>query len=85
MDKNNDYNILDVTFNSIDQGIVNYKMKCFAFETFAEVELKLYKNYPQYKENDNYFLVNGHLVKRFKTICENRIKTGDIIIIYIKS
>ena len=43
--------------------------------------LLLYDEYPEYKETENYFLVNGNRVKRFKTIKENQIKNGKPIIL----
>ena len=44
--------------------------------TFAEIEEKLYKQYPQYRETNNTFLANGKPVLRFKTIDENKIGNG---------
>ena len=73
------YNINDIiviTFNSID---VNYGIKCLANETFAEVEERLYKKYDNLRETNNMFTVNAKPILRFKKICENNIKDGDII------
>ena len=42
----------------------------------AEIEEKLYKQYPQYRETNNNFLANGTQVLRFKTIAENNIGNG---------
>ena len=41
----------------------------------------MYDEYPELKNNDNYFLVNGRKIKRFLTIDENNIKDGDNILI----
>jgi hypothetical protein len=68
--------IIVITFNSID---VNYGIKCLANETFAEVEEKLYKKYDNLRETNNMFTVNAKPILRFKKICENNIKDGDII------
>ena len=73
------YNINDIiviTFNSSD---VNYRIKCLADETFAEVEEKLYKIYDNLRETNNMFTVNAKPILRFKKIKENNIKDGDII------
>ena len=45
------------------------------------MEEKLYEEFPEYKETDNYFLVNGNKVKRFKTIKENNIKNGKPVVL----
>ena len=70
---NND--IMSVNFISSDQT-VHYSVTCLKTNTFAEVEEKLYKQYPQYRETNNTFLANGMQVLRFKTIDENKIGNG---------
>ena len=75
---NNNFNINDmmcVNFISSDQN-VHYAAACLKTNTFAEVEEKLYKQYPQYRETNNTFLANGMQVLRFKTIDENKIGNG---------
>ena len=67
--------IMCVNFISSDQ-IVHYAATCLKTNTFAEVEEKLYKQYPQYRETNNTFLANGMQVLRFKTIDENKIGNG---------
>jgi len=71
-------NIMVVTFISSDQKI-NYGIKCLKTDTFAEVEEKLYQKYEEYRETNNNFIAKGKLVLRFKKICDNGIKEGDII------
>ena len=67
--------IMSVNFISSDQN-VHYSVTCLKTNTFAEVEEKLYKQYPQYRETNNTFLANGMQVLRFKTIDENKIGNG---------
>ena len=64
-----------VQFISSDKN-VHYATTCLKTNTFAEVEEKLYKQYPQYRETNNTFLANGIQVLRFKTIDENKIGNG---------
>ena len=47
-----------------------------SFYVNDEIEEKLYKQYPQYRETNNSFLANGTQVLRFKTIAENKIGNG---------
>ena len=64
-----------VNFISMDQK-VHFAIACLKKNTFAEVEEKLYQQYPEYRETNNNFIANGKEVLRFKTIEENKIGTG---------
>ena len=76
--KNVNFNdVIVVNFISTYQIINNCGIQCLKSETFAEVEERLYQQYPEFRETNNNFLVRGGLVLRFKKICENNIKTGD--------
>ena len=84
---NNNININDmmcVNFISSDQN-VHYAAACLKTNTFAEVEEKLYKQYPQYRETNNTFLANGMQVLRFKTIDENKIGNGLSVTLIVPS
>ena len=72
--------IRTITIQSADMQL-NANLKCTGNQTFSEIEANLYKLYPQYKETNNIFLCKGSVVKRFKTIDENGIKNGDIILL----
>ena len=72
--------IIAAQFISTDQKIT-YAIPCKNTTPFVRVEEKLYEEYPEYKETDNYFLHNGSVIKRFKTIEENHIKNGKPIIL----
>ena len=61
-----------VNFISSDKTI-HFAASCLKTNTFAEIEEKLYKQYPQYRETNNTFIANGTQVLRFKTIEENKI------------
>ena len=74
--KNVDFDdIMCVNFISSNQN-VHYAASCLKTNTFAEIEEKLYKQYPQYRETNNSFIANGTQVLRFKTIAENKIGNG---------
>ena len=64
-----------VTFISSDQKIM-FGIPCSGNSIFAEIEEKLYKEYPEYRETNNIFLANGKEILRFKTINDNDIGTG---------
>ena len=83
--KNKDEQILlkdmkSVTFISTNQQLC-YSISCSGNETFAEIEEKLYKEYPEYREANNTFLANGKEILQFKTINDNKIGTGKPVIL----
>ena len=73
-----------VHFISTDQN-VHYSIPCIPNNTFAEVEEKLYKQFPEYRETNNQFLANGKEVLRFKTINDNKIGSGFPVTMIIPS
>ena len=76
--------IFSVNFVSMGfQDIVNYSIVCKNTDLFVRLEEKLNNDYPQLKDKETYFLVNGRRIKRFKTIEENQIKGNDIINLFL--
>ena len=67
-----------VQFLSDDRSMI-CGINCLLSDTFAEVEEKLYKIYPEYRETNNSFQVDGRNILRFKTIAENNIQTGHCV------
>ena len=80
----NKNDMMCVNFISMDQN-VHFAVSCLKTNTFAEVEEKLYKQYPQYRETNNSFLAHGSQVLRFKTIAENKIGNELPIILVVQS
>ena len=72
--------VIATLFISADQTLI-YSIACKTSTPFVKVEEKLYDEYPELKNTDNYFLHNGSRIKRFKTIEENNIKSGKPIIL----
>ena len=69
-----------INFISNEQNI-HHTLKCTPNQIFAEVEEKLYQEYPEYRNTDNVYLSNGNKILRFKTIAENKLKNGDTVIL----
>ena len=69
-----------VNFITTDSSLF-YAIPCNGDSTFAEVEEKLYKEYPEYRETNNTFLANGIEILRFKTVNDNKIGTGKPVIL----
>ena len=72
--------MMSVIFNSTKQDI-NYSVICKNTDLFVNIELKLYKEYPQYKENENFFTVGGNKINKYINLEQNKIKDNDIILL----
>ena len=75
----NEDKLMSVIFISSDQKI-HYSVICKSNDKFCHLEKLLYDEYPSYKGN-NYFLANGNMIDKNKTIAENKINNSDIIIL----
>jgi len=72
--------LLSVIFISKDESL-HHSIICKNTEKFSDVESRFYKAFPEYLESENYFLINGKRVNRFKSLDENKIINSDIITI----
>ena len=67
--------IIVAHFKSTDQQ-VDQAIACKNTDIFVKIEEQLYNEYPQYKEINAFFTVGGQIVKRFKSMGDNNIKSG---------
>ena len=74
--------ILNIKFKSIDQK-VDMPIICQKDDKFVIIEEKLYDKYPELKDFNTYFTVNGRTIKRFKSMSENDIRNNDKILLNI--
>ena len=65
-----------------NQDIINYNIKCKKTDLFVDLEKKLYRDYPQFKEVETYFQVGATKINRFKTVEQNKIKDNDVISVF---
>ena len=70
--------LISVKFISVDQ-IINTTVVAKNTDIFARLEEKLYNKYPNYKDTENYFVANGDIINRNRTLEENKIKNNDVI------
>ena len=79
-----DDRMIIVNFVSMGRNdIGHYSLICKMRDLFVKVEERLYEDFPQFKDYETYFGVNGKRIKRFKTLEQNQIKNNDIINIFI--
>ena len=72
--------IMSIIFSSVNQK-VNYPMVCKNTDTIHKLEEKLYEEYPNLSESENYFLCKGKVLDKFQSFEKNNIKDGDIILL----
>ena len=60
---------------------INYPMACKITDIFSKVEDKLYQEFPELKHKNYYFISNGKVIDRSLTFEQNKIKTGNTILI----
>ena len=81
--KSND-KIIGVNFVSMgNNDIGHYNLVCKTRDLFVKLEERLYNDFPQFKNYETYFEVNGKRIKRFQTLEQNKIKNKDIINVFI--
>jgi len=72
---------ISVIFRSPDQ-FLHYSIVCNLDNTFEDIVNELFKEYPNYKEKEIYFLLNGITIQdKNKTLLELGIKNSDNILI----
>ena len=75
--------LMCLIFVGYDDQRVHFPIICKNTHRFNELENLIYEKWPEYKETNNFFICNGHLINRSKTLTENGIKDRDIILMTI--
>ena len=73
--------MMTINFISIDQKVNNYSIICKNTDIFNNIEKKLYDEFKEFYETENYFTVNGKKIHKLKNLDENQIKNNDVIIL----
>ena len=72
--------VIAVNFISLSHNI-NYPMACKTTDIFSKIEKKLYHEFPELKSKKIYFIANGNIIDRSLTFEQNKIKSGNNILI----
>ena len=75
--------LMTINFTSVDSKIHNYSIICKNTDIFNNIEKKLYEDYNEYYDTENYFTVNGNKIHKLKNLQENNIHNNDTIILNI--
>jgi len=73
--------MMTINFISAEQKINNYSIICKNTDIFNYLEKKLYEEYKEFYETENYFTVNGKKIHKLKSLDENQIKNNDVIVL----
>ena len=58
----------------------NYALICKKTDIFNQVQNKLFDKYPEFKDNEYYYMVKSYRIILHKTVEENNINENDIIL-----
>ena len=72
---------IEVEFISVDQTVNYRSVICKNTDKFSKVEDVIYEEYQELKKGNYYFIVNGEIADKNKTLKENKIKDKDVITI----
>ena len=72
--------IVAVNFVSVNQNI-NFPMAFKNKDIFSKAEKKLYNKYPELKSKKVYFIANGNIINTSLSFEQNKIKSGNTILI----
>ena len=72
--------VIAVNFVSLCNNI-NYPMACKKTDRFSKIEKKLYQEFPELRNKNIYFIVNGNVIDKSLTFEQNKIKSGNTILI----
>ena len=75
--------LMTVNFISADQKVQHYSLICKNTDTFNVLEKKLYEDYKEFYETENYFTFNGNKIHKLKSLDENNIRNNDIIMLNV--
>ena len=77
-----DEKLISLIFISSDENI-HYSLICKNTDNFSEIQSLLYNKYPEYKNLNNSFILNGNKIDETKDLNYNNIQDSDIITLKI--
>ena len=73
--------LISLIFMSYNQEI-HYSLICKDSDKFTNVENLLYDEFPKFRETENCFISEGNKINKYKTLKENNLKNGSIVMLY---
>ncbi len=75
--------LISIIIYSEDESI-HHSFICKNTDVFNKIEDEIYKIYPEISEKNNIFAHKGKIIDKTKSIENNEIKDGDVVILYQK-
>ena len=73
--------MINVIISTVSQSFY-YSIICKNTDLFIKIEVQLYNEFPNQNEPNNYFMVNGKIINKYKSLKDNNIHNSDIILLY---
>lgn len=73
--------LISLIFMSYNNEI-HYSLICKDSDKFTNVENLLYDEFPKFREAENFFISEGNKINKYKTLKENNLKNGSIVMLY---
>ena len=74
-------NIITIAFTTVEHKFI-LPVLCKKTDKFICLETKLCEKYPEYKDGEISFTIDGRKINRIETLSENGIKCSDVIIVH---
>ena len=73
---------LKVRFISSDNRL-DTTISCFSWDKFSNLEEKLYQKFPEFRNENNFFISNGNVIQKDQTVSFNQINPGSPVMLII--
>ena len=80
----NKENLISIIISTVDEK-VNFSVICKRTDKFKKIEEQFYIEYPEYKDKNNKFTLNGVKINSDKSLYENNIKMNSNIILFSRN
>ena len=80
----NKENLISIIISTVDEK-VNFSVICKRIDKFKKIEEQFYIEYPEYKDKNNKFTLNGVKINSDKSLYENNIKMNSNIILFSRN
>ena len=74
--------LMHINITNTDFNIQNYSIICKNTDKFNQIENKIYDEFTELKDIQTYFIFNGKVIEKYKSLEENGIGDNEVIVMY---
>ena len=74
--------LMRINITNTDFNIQNYSIICKNTDKFNQIENKIYDEFTELKDIQTYFIFNGKVIEKYKSLEENGIGDNEVIVMY---